>query len=188
MDRLTINTGRNIVRFMSMDRITGKVYKEVFSKNLVLYGGADILAKLLAGNSNYAISGLYIEYDNAGGTPTPPAFDRSADKSYYDGLISDPNRDYLRVSLAAAPLFTASSSDYDFNRLTFLGISDGTVGVHGKVFSSAANSTVFGAALYCAVDPSDSSQDLIYARTYSTGALAKAAGLSIGVSWLTEIL
>jgi hypothetical protein len=173
---------------MLLDPKTGRVFKEVGNKNLVLYGGADILAKLLAGNSNYALAGMYIEFENQAGTPTPPAFDRSATKSYYDSLGGDPLRDYLRIPFASSPLLAPSSADYNFNRLSLFAVTSGTTGVHGKSFSSASDSTVFGAALFSSPDPTDSTQDVIYARTYSIGAIARAANLEVGVNWNSEIL
>jgi len=179
------------VSFRLVNRI-GEILHEILTKNLVLYGGADIVQQLLAGNEEYAITTMYLEFKNLADPADPivaPAFDRSGTKAYYDALALSPDTDYLRVALSAPPLLSASSAEYVNNRGTYSAVSEGTTGVHGKTFSEASNSAVFGAALVVTPDPSDSTQDQIYARVYTgIDKILKQTGLEIGVRWPTEVL
>lgn len=150
--------------------------------NDVLYEWAAIVSQLLAGPNNlpYWPSTMYLEFENNGGAAvTPPTFTREDGRSYYAGLGSSAHRDYLRVRVLPARI---DSSDADLfpqgNRLTFLAQSEGSVGMNGKPYSSAAQSRVFGAALVASPVWSDPTQDLVFSRAYVTGSsqIVKPAG------------
>jgi hypothetical protein len=145
--------------------------------------------------SNYGISAMYVEYENVADPDDPvaaPAFERDEGVEYYEDLAFSSNRDFLRVPLLQNPLlgieagyeelFVAGTSG---NKPTFFSMSQGTTGVHGKAYSDAANSKVFGVALVATPVFADRTQDLIFSRTYFAAAeqWAKEASHQIGVTW-----
>ena len=74
----------------------------------------------------------------------------------------------------------------DGNLLTIFAESAGTAGVHGKAFSNAADSRVFGGALVAFPDEADPTQDRIFSRFYFDDAdsqLDKLVGSNIGLRW-----
>lgn len=162
-----------------------------WQKNLTLYGWGSLVGQLLRGSPDgktYFINTMYMEYENGSGSPvTPPSYDRTGGKSYYDALVSDPNRDYLRLGITASSFISTDETLYpDGNRATFFSQSAGLVGVHGKPFSDANNSRVFGGALVSARDASDATQDIVHSRFYFSSAsnqLVKVAGLQISLTW-----
>lgn len=139
-----------------------------WSSNLVVREWASIVARLLAGESQYKLGGMYLEYENVvtpGDPVSVPSLDRSRDVSYYDALSGD--RDYLRVPMTA---MTRDASDVLLyphgNVLTCFARSAGVVGVHGLDFGVDFNSTIFGAALVAYGHDSDATQDLILSAYY----------------------
>jgi hypothetical protein len=185
--KLDVNTrGKGLIRLFSFDPRTGIIRKMIERENLVLYGGADILAKLLSGDPKYAVNTMYLEFSNI--APAIPSFDRTGGVSYYNGLAADPNVDFLRVPLTVNPVIDSSDPVlYLGNRVTFFGVSEGTTGFHGKTFGPVAPSTVYGAALVAAPDVLDQSQDVVFSRAYAgIGSVTKEAGFEIGVTWTIQ--
>lgn len=189
--RLT-RMAKSLVTFSHYSPESGKLIPVVEVPNLILYGGADVLAKLLAGNPEYKINAMYLEFKNLADPSdpiTPPVFDRTGGRDYYDGLVSSLDTDFVRVPLASVPLLQATDTDYSNNQITFFSISSGSVGFHGKTFSSAANSAVYGAALVATPGGSDQAQDVVYARVYSgIDKILKESSREIGVTWVTQFL
>jgi hypothetical protein len=153
--------------------------------NLVAYEWASIVGNLLNGTGlNYRIGGMYLEFDNGGSPVTPPAFDRTRDVSYYNGLSG--SRDYLRVGLTAAQLTSSDETLFpNGNKCTFFARSQGIQGVHGTTFSNGAGSIVFGASLVAYVDDTDATQDLILSSMYfdTASQQEKLATSQIGLEW-----
>jgi len=150
----------------------------------ILYGAADAAAALFAtGDARYKVSGMYLEFQNGGGTATPPSYDRGGAAAYYAGLASSPNHDYLRVPLAAGVIAVTDPSLYAGNIARFFAVSADAVGVWGKTFSSTVSSLVYGGALVAMVDPLDASQDVLVARFYfdTSSQLAKIEGVQLSV-------
>jgi len=156
--------------------------------NLVVYDWASIVSKLLTiGDPRYRISGIYLEFENTaspGDSVSPAVFDRTRGITYYDELVSNAKRDYLRVPLTAS-MVQSSGSGLTNNELFFFARSSGLTGVHGKAFSYAANSVVFGASLVAFIDATDSTQDLIFSSFYFDPAdqQQKLASSQVGLEW-----
>ena len=168
-------------RFFLFNPKTGEIRKVIERDNLVLYSGADILAKLLSGASEYAVKTMYLEFANTA-SPVVPTFDRTGGLAYYNGLTGD--YDFLRVPLQVSPALSSSDAVYANNIVSFYGISEGAVGVLGKAFSYAAGSNVFGAALVASPNPGEQSEDVVFSRVYTgIGKIPKEAGFEIGVLW-----
>lgn len=158
-------------------------------KNTYMYSGADICAKLLAGDVTYSIGAMYFEFENLASPGDPvvaPSYDRSGGISYYTSLASP--RDFLRVPLVISPsLISSNDTNFDNNQITFFALSDGYTGQNGLAFSSAANSAVFGGALVATPTPGTQANDLIFSRTYwADDAVEKAENHQIGVQWTLQ--
>lgn len=173
-------------RIFSLDEKTGEIRMMVSQKNIIPYQGADILARLLAGDIDYKPAAMFFEYENTAGTPTPPAPTRDEDISYYlSDLPLTPNRDYLRIPLVVAPALTASSADYAGNQVTFFALTSGTTGIHGEAFDSTSNSKVYGVALAATPEPTQYTQDWLFSRSYSGfSPVPKEDGYQIGAQYL----
>lgn len=144
-----------------------------FRHNDFLYEWGAIFANLLMRKGlNYGIGGMYLEFENTaspGDPVSPPAFTRDADQGvdYYNGLSLSSDRDYLRVPLIASTLDISDATNFPKgNQPSFFAQTVGVAGVHGKPFSDANNSTVFGGALVAFVDEEDHTRDIVLSRFY----------------------
>jgi len=187
VEQVNLMTASGALRLFSFNKATREIAKMIEIRNLILYGGADILALLAGGQSSYNLRTMYIEFENLADPSdpiTPPTFGRADGVAYYNGLVSSPNRDFIRVALSVSPAFSTSGVDYVNNIATFFGQSSGTVGFHGKSFGESSNSAIFGAALVASPDPEDQSKDIVFSRAYSgIDKILKQAGFEIGVTW-----
>lgn len=164
--------------------------------NQIQYDWGFVAAKTIGeGDRNFRVSSLYIEYENVTlpeDEVTPPSFTRGEGVDYYIELALSGVRDFLRVPLLVSPTIGIEAGFEDWftegvngNLLTFYTQTQGTSGFHGKPFSAAANSKVFGAALVATPVFADQTQDVIFARTYfDTGDQeVKSASKQFGVTW-----
>ena len=143
---------------------------------------------------SYRLSSMYVEFENMSDPSvavTIPAFDKSEGLSYYNNLSLSGTRDYLRIPLIQQPLLGVDTGYEAFfsagtgNKLTFFAITQGSVGVHGRVYSAASNSKVCGVALVATPNFADQSQDIIFARSYypAEQQLVKPPSSQIGIAW-----
>ena len=117
-----------------------QLYKDgklLFEKRNQIQDGSKIIeANLLAGNTNFKPSAIYIEFQNSG-TPEAPAFTASEGIEYYTGLPS--GKDYLVIPLVIKP-------EVSENTVTFSAFITGGTGVkNGLVCGSSTKA--YGAAL-----------------------------------------
>jgi hypothetical protein len=164
--------------------------------NQIQWSWGEIACKLFGdGLPEYKIGGMYIEFENvasSGDTVTPPSFDRSEGIEYYSELSASATRDFLRVQLISSPKSSLISgyegSSTSVNQLTFFAQTSGSIGIHGKTFSAAANSKVFGLALVAMPKWEDRTKDLVFAREYypTANQVLKQASSQIGVSWTEQ--
>lgn len=160
-----------------------------WSANLVLYEWAALAARALLSSGNYRINGMYLEFKNVAGPGDPvavPVFDRTRSRDYYDDLADSPDADYLRVPLHASLVESSDESLYpQGNRMILSARSQGIAGVHGKPYSHANNSVVYGMALVGMVHTTDATQDLIFSASYWQVAeqQPKLATSQVGVEW-----
>lgn len=156
--------------------------------NAVLYEWSAILSQLLLpGDARYRISGMYFEFqnvENPGDTVTAPAFDRTRNISYYNALNASVDRDYLRVPLTSF-LLNSSAEGRTNDLLTLFATSTGSTGVHGKTFSHASNSVIYGAALVAIPDIGDRTKDLLFSCVYlpTEAQQPKLATSQVGLKW-----
>jgi len=160
-------------------------------RNTVVYEGMDLLALMIAGLAPEGLNAMYLEFEDDNAVPTAisqPVINLDAGRSYYAALEVDAlvtKRDYLRVSLAAAPtLDTTDATKYVQNRVLFIASSLGqTAGEGGLPFSVARLSTVYGMALVNAPDANDRTQDSVFARTYDFTPKVYATNEQVQLWW-----
>lgn len=146
---------------------------------------------LLKQGLQYGIGGMFFEFENVADSDdavSSPTVNRDPAEGveYYNGLADSADRDYLRVPLIAGLL--NSSDEVNFpngNTPTFFAQTTGVAGVHGKPFSDASNSKVFGGALVAFVDNDDPTRDLVLSRFYFDPAAqqVKLSTSQIGLEW-----
>lgn len=147
-----------------------------WTPNTWLYGWGEIATQtIVRGDARYKLGAMYIEFENVGSPETAvsvPTVNREDGISYYNNLSSSGNRDFLRVPLELEPSLSVVPGTEDLldpghrNRAVLTAQTVGSVGVHGKTFSNAANSKVFGIAVAATPDFGDRTQDIVYARAY----------------------
>lgn len=167
-----------------------------FKSNQIQYEWGAIAAQCIGkGNRNYRINALYIEFENVinpSDVVTVPTWGRDEGRDYYQDLAVSASRDFLRVPLSFEPTIGIEAGFEDSfiagvtgNKLTFYTQTQGTSGFHGKAFTNAANSKVFGAALIATPEFADPTKDLIFARTYFDGPdqTVKELSSQVGITW-----
>lgn len=156
--------------------------------NLTAYEWASVVGALLVRRGvQYAIGGMYLEFENVAAPGTPaviPTYDRTRNIDYYNALSG--TRDFLRVPLTAAILNTSDATRFpNGNQPLFFARSQGLQGVHGLPFDSAHNSVIYGAALVAQVDEVDATQDLIHSAFYfaESEQQPKLSTSQVGLEW-----
>lgn len=184
-----VDLGRDMAtwwRIFLFNPETGHVKMLVEQKNIIPYQGADVLARILAGDETYAPGAMFFEFENTAGAPSVPTPARDEGIEYYlDTLALSATKDYVRAPLVNTPAISASGSDYSGNQVTFFAITAGAVGVHGKTFDFSANSKVYGVALAATPEPTQYTQDLLFSRSYDGfDPVPKEDGYQIGGQYI----
>ena len=189
-------THQRIVGRLRTWRVSGpiRLAPTPWRQNLIMYDWGTIGAKLLAqGLATYRIAAMYIEFENVGDpgdAVSVPTYDRSGGVAYYNSLSGSGVRDYLRVALTTATIDATDDTLFPGgNRVTFFGQTSGVTGVHGRAFSDANNSKIFGAALVAMVDEDDATQDLVLSRAYFAAAdqQVKLSTSQVGIEWQVSL-
>jgi hypothetical protein len=179
---MKIESGPINVLQLDQDRDTWDL-KGSHPHNDELFGAADILSRLLSGDSRYAITHMYLEFAN--GVFTAPSFTRADGRSYYAGLGG--SSDFLRIALSASPRLSASSASYVTNQLTFFAQANDGTGVNALSFSGI--SRLVGVALV--TSPTGIyADDVVYSRLYFTtpNQVPKVSGQQLGVEYPVRFL
>lgn len=165
---------------------TGHVKMLVEQKNIIPYQGADVLARILAGDETYAPGAMFFEFENTAGVPSVPTPTRDEGIEYYlTTLDLDPDKDYMRSPLIVSPAISASDTNYDGNQVTFFAITAGMTGVHGRTFDNSVDSKVYGVALAATPTPTQYTQDLLFSRSYDGfDPVPKEDGYQIGGQYI----
>lgn len=172
-------------RIFSFNEETGVIKKMVAQPNIIPYQGADVLARSLAGDSDYVAGAMLFEYEN--GSPTIPSPQRDEGIDYYlDDLALSATKDYIRVPLVIPAGFSSSdATKYGGNQATFFAITSGTTGIHGRAFSLSAGSEVYGVALVATPTPTQYTSDLLFSRSYDGfDPVPKEDGYQIGAQYM----
>lgn len=203
-DKVTAKDGvRGHITLWQVDDKTGLKVPVGDQPNQIQYSWGFIAAKQIGYRPNperlhYNISAVYLEFENQIDPETEISaepFSRDIGIGYYNALIDNPTRDFLRIPLIIEPAGGVSPgyeanlpTEQQLNKLTFFVQSVGTTGVHGKQFTHASlngTSKVFAAALVAAPVFSDRTKDVIFARTVflPQNQVTKEASSQIGLTW-----
>lgn len=155
----------------------------VRAKNLVVYTGGDIIAKVLGGQAEFHLANMYFAYENTAGVPTPPTPVRTDTVTQFSSLAAP--RDYIRAPVLIPPVFTASDVNHNYNQATFTSVAAAVTGEHGVPFGSGSNSKVY--ALGLVASPTGLvGGDVLYAYFALPTALPAAGSGQISATWMTE--
>jgi hypothetical protein len=169
-------------------------YVEVFSvtdgiwtpitafKNTVLYSGYDILGKVVGGNQDYAVNGMYIQYRN--GAPSEPVISKDRVLGYYTTQVAPEG--VCRVKTVADPAYSATSTDYESNKVSFTAITDGSTLAGASVQDGV--SQFYSIALVAIPDLADQTKDVLFsaANIYAGSTftpILKVANSQVGFKW-----
>lgn len=156
----------------------------VRATNLVVYTGGDIIAQLLAGNAEYRISHMYFGFENTSGTPVFAPPDRSDTAASAFHSLASP-QDYLRAPILLPSQIVAADANHNGNRVTFVAVSNATVGENGLDFGAANDSQVASLGLVAAPTGATAG-DVLYARVNLPTPLPAAGSGQVSASWSTE--
>lgn len=186
-----------IVTIGHRNKITNNFTSILHKKNLVLYGAADIMAKLVSGNSSYAVSHMYYDYANTNSTPPPPTINREDGLPYFNALSGA--NDFLRI-----PILTSAKIDkyYEFssptpndvykgNMATFVATSAASPSQSGEIdpnnyfLSTGINgpSKIISVALVVSPDPYDRHKDIIFSRLSLSSPITIQANSYVDCFW-----
>jgi len=177
-DTLNLNALlRGYVRVWNSDGVS------VESSNLVVFTGGDIIARLLGGEIEYRISGMYFEYENTVGVPAPAAAVRTDTNAYYLGLAAP--FDFIESATLQPPQYSTSDVNHNYNQVTFLSIANAVAGYHAVPFGAANNSKVYGLGLV-ASPTGLTPGNVLYARYILPTPLPAAGSGQISAAWMQE--
>lgn len=146
------------IQIWKTDPVSGESSLLVHKKNMILKGGAKLIAQTLGGKPDAKIWGMYIGYNNtADFIPKTIDVDYSARFSDYVAPFG-----YLREPLTFSPSYL-SSEDYDQNIVLFSTMVTSATKEGGADFST--DSRIYEVALIAAGDGNNSSQDVVFSRT-----------------------
>ena len=159
-------------------------------RNIIPYQGADVMARILAGDATWAPRAMFFEFENTAGSPTIPTPARDEGIDYYlTTLPLDLDKDYLRIPLVVSPSLSASGTNYDGNQVTFFAVSAGLTGIHGRTFDSSVNSKVYGVALAATPTVAQYTLDRLFSRSYSGfSPVPKEDGYAIGGQYMIRFV
>jgi len=182
---------KGIVEVANYDADGRQVGEKVIGTNLRVVEGNEILARVMAGQLEYKIAGVYFEYENNAGVPVIPGVSKTDDVNYFHSLAAP--KDFVRASLASKPTLStgdslATGDAVENNRAIFFSLAIADEGDNGEDFTAAANSKILTVGLVAMPVASDRTQDLLYARFALSTPFAKVAGQNPGVTWTTEFL
>ncbi len=166
---------------------TGNFTPILHKKNLVMYGAADIMARLVAGDMRYAISHMYYHYQNTSSNSIviDPILDRSAGAEFFKSInaqeVGATTEDWLRIPIITAARIDKYPNDpnlnqyYQFgNMATFVATSASHPTQSGEsseeypfgdeTQTGTGPSKIKGVALVSSPSPEDKNQDIVFSR------------------------
>jgi len=164
-------------------RLTNEAGQTVEARNLVVYTGGDILAKLLAGDMDYQIGCMYFGFENTLLVPVPIVPARADTAALFHAFVAP--RDFIRAPVLSPPAFSASDANHNFNQATFVAVTTASVGELGVPFGSANNSQVFHLGLL-ATPTTVYTDDVLYAEFSLPTPLPAVGSGQISATWMQE--
>jgi hypothetical protein len=157
-----LNTSDSLTGFVKIwktHQTTGVSELVVDKRNMILKGGAKIIAHALGGDQYAKIWGMYIGYNNDTGTLVP----RTIDVDYSDKFLNYvAPYGYLREPLTFSPTYQTSLG-YDENVVLFSTMITSATKAGGASFDST--SRIYEVALVSAVAADELAKDTVFSRT-----------------------
>lgn len=156
-----------------VNKQTGISELVVDKKNTILYQGADLLAKCLAGARYASISHMYVGYKTTSSIVgfTPPVIDKAYTNKFkdYNTVVAFTDLGFLRLPLAFSPTYL-STTNYNNNTVVFTSVvtasstpaTEAAAPFHDS--GEASPSYLYEIALVAALDPTSSNSDLLFSR------------------------
>ena len=156
------NSLEGFIKIWQTDPKSGDIKLLVDKRNLILKGGAKIIASALGGNTDSKIWGMYIGYSN------DPDFDLVTDAPAID--VDYTNRfinfeaplGFLREQLTFSPTYM-STTGYESNTVFFSTMITSAHSAGGAEFNTS--SQIYEVALISAADPTAALHDTVFSRT-----------------------
>lgn len=164
-------------------------------KNLIMFGAADIMAHLLGGDSRYAVSHMYYQYQNISGSVTASAsFTRADGITDFLSIDGSDQTDWLRIPIITAgkvDSYPVDSTQYSGNAVTFVATSASSSTQTGEsasenYFADSGDdgpSKVYAIALAAALSPADKTKDIVFSRLELDTPITVEAGNYIDCFW-----
>lgn len=146
--------------------------------NLVVYEAADIMAECVAGLRK--IDGMYIAFENSDVTKYSP--DVTNDASYYNPVTPVADRSFVRVTTLGEPIIETTDPNYGGNKITFLGVTDGSSFFPSVVLTDSV-SVLYHSALVSMSNEGVQEDDMIFSCADFAIPVTKIAGSQLGVRW-----
>ena len=170
------NKFNNVVGHREYFQITNDKWVKVGEDhNMIVNEASDILANALSGDA--IVNGMYLCFENSDTTNYVES--KNNDASYYGNEATD--RGIVRVSTLGDPIFSTTEDKYSANRITFIGVTDGS-----SMFSSSVqdgSSVFYHSALVAISDIENQSSDKIFSCGNLSTPITKIAGSQIGIKW-----
>jgi hypothetical protein len=160
-----LNSNSSLTGFVKIWKVhpeTGESFLLVDKKNMILKGGAKLIAHALGGKPEAKIWGMYIGYNNSDTSFLYP--DINIDYTAPFSEFASPFG-YIREPLTFTPAFL-SSDGYEENTVLFSTMVT-TASRAGGEESAEFNedSRIYEVALVAAADPTNPSKDTVFSRT-----------------------
>jgi hypothetical protein len=172
------------IKIWQTDPRTGEIKLLVAKNNLILKGGAKIIASALGGNTTSKIWGMYIGYSN------DPAFDLitdapSIDVDYSNRFVNfEEPLGFLREQLTFTPTYM-STEGYEDNTVLFSTMITSASSAGGAEFNTS--SQIYEVALLAAPNPSSALEDIVFSRT-SFNPIQYDSNYNFTITWGVRIL
>lgn len=155
----------------------GNISLCIDKKNTIMYAGADILAKLVGGNSNYKISHLYLGY-----SLSPPT-SQNVDKADPKFPVNDGNG-CLRIPIVLPVIFSTDDISYQNNIVLFTCIinNPSIYKMPGSV-DLTEDCSFYTAGLVAATIANNILGDRVFAQLYFPSPLAYDPSINLAVTW-----
>ena len=178
----TNKTLSGFVKVWKTHPTTGDTELLVDKQNMILKGGAKIIAHTLGGLATDKIWGMYIGYNNtASFNVTPP------DPDYGNPFADFTNPfGYLREPLTFSPVFL-SSTGYDENTVLFSTMITSASKASQQSADFGTNSRIYEVALIAAPQPSNPDNDIVFSRT-TFNKIQYDSNFNFTITWGVRIL
>jgi hypothetical protein len=179
----TLNTPDSLAGFVKIwkvDPVSGASQLVVDKKNMILKGGAKLIAHALGGDPTAKIWGMYIGYNNEQSF-LAPGIDIDYSNTFTN--FSAPFG-YLREPLTFSPNYVASPG-YDENTVLFSTMVTSATKAGGADFGSSSN--IYEVALVSAVDANDLTRDTVFSRT-NFNPIQYNSSYNFTITWGVRIL